>query len=233
MIRSFLFNLFFFSGVIITCVISIPALVLPSKVTSILGKFLGYWAKVNLKIFLNCTIKIKGSQNLIQEERFFVASAHQSMFETFFLQTIIESPVFILKKELFKIPVFGLFLKKMGSIAIIRNTTTKDNLDFLENISNTLTQNKRTLIIFPQGTRTPVGEKPSFKKGVGKIYEILKMKCLPIALSSGIVWPKDGFKKNTGNITISILSPIDPGMEKETFLNTLEKKIYEEMDIIK
>ena len=110
-----------------------------------------------LNHLINCTIKIKGSQNLIQEERFFVASAHQSMFETFFLQTIIESPVFILKKELFKIPVFGLFLKKMGSIAIIRNTTTKDNLDFLENISNTLTQNKRTLIIFPQGTRTPVG----------------------------------------------------------------------------
>ena len=232
MIRSLLFNLFFFTGVAITCIVSIPALFLPSKITSILGKFLGYWAIINLKIFLNCTIKIKGKENLVKNEKYFVACAHQSMFETFFLQTIIGSPIFILKKELFKIPVFGLFLKKMGSVAIIRSTTTKDNLGFLENIKEKVNKYNRTLIIFPQGTRTPPNETPPFKKGVGRIYETLKIKCLPIALASGNVWPKKGFNKKVGNITVSILKPIDSGMEKENFIKILEKKIYDEMDSI-
>ena len=233
MIRSFLFNFFFFSGVIITCVISIPVLVMSPKITSFLGKILGHWAIINLKIFLKCKIQIKGSENLNKHDKFFVASTHQSMFETFFLQTIIESPIFILKKELLKVPLFGLYLKKMGSIAIVRDTTTKDNLEFLEIISKYSTQNSRPLIIFPQGTRTAVDEKPPLKKGVGRIYETLKIKCIPIALSSGVVWPKNGFKKNKGNIVVSIMKPIEPGIEKNSFLKILEKKLYEEMDAIK
>ena len=218
MIRSLLFNFFFFGGVVVVCVIAIPALMLPPKITSLFGKILGYWAVINLKLFLNCTIKVKGSENLVKNDKYFVASAHQSMFETFFLQTIIRSPFFILKKELFKVPLFGLFLKKMGSVAIVRSKTTKDNLGFLEEVAKKINQNNRTLIIFPQGTRTPINEKPAFKKGVGKIYETLKIKCLPIALKSGNVWPKHGFNKNIGNITISILEPIEPGIEKEIFV---------------
>ena len=230
MIRSLLFNFFFFGGVLVICMVAIPALLLPSKITSLFGKFLGYWAVINLKLFLNCTIKVKGSENLVKNDKYFVASAHQSMFETFFLQTIIRSPFFILKKELIKVPLFGLFLKKMGSIAIVRSTTTKDNLGFLEKVAKKVNQNNRTLIIFPQGTRTPVDEKPTFKKGVGKIYETLNIKCLPIAIKSGNVWPKRGFTKNIGNITVSILEPIEPGIEREIFIKTLEKKIYDEME---
>ena len=233
MIRSLLFNFFFFGGVAVVCILAVPALILPSKITSLFGKILGYWAIINLKIFLSCNIKVKGSENLVKNDKYFVASAHQSMFETFFLQTIIQSPFFILKKELFKIPLFGLFLKKMGSVAIVRSKTTKDNLGFLNEVSKKINQNNRTLIIFPQGTRSPVNEKPPFKRGVGKIYETLKIKCLPIALKSGNVWPKHGFNKNVGNITISILEPINPGLEKETFVNTLEKKIYDEMESLK
>ena len=106
-------------------------------------------------------------------------------------------------------------------------------MGFLNEVSKKINQNNRTLIIFPQGTRSPVNEKPPFKRGVGKIYETLKIKCLPIALKSGNVWPKHGFNKNVGNITISILEPINPGLEKETFVNTLEKKIYDEMESLK
>ena len=152
------------------------------------------------------------------------------MFETFFLQTIFNSPVFILKKELLKIPIFGLYLKKIGSISINRNKTTKENLGFFDEILKSANNSERPLLIFPQGTRLLPTERTKFKKGTGRIYETLKIKCQPVAINSGYVWPKNGPLSNKRNITVSILKPIEPGLNKEDFLNLLEKNIYSELD---
>ena len=84
-----------------------------------------------LKLFLSTKIIIKGKENIINGKKFFIAASHQSMFETFFLQTVFNSPVFILKKELLMIPIFGWYLKKIGSISIKRNKISKENLGFL------------------------------------------------------------------------------------------------------
>ena len=96
---------------------------------------MGYWTSFCLKIFLSTKIIVKGKENIIQNKKFFIAASHQSMFETFFLQTIFNSPVFILKKELLMIPVFGWYLKKIGSISIKRNKISKENLNFFDDIS--------------------------------------------------------------------------------------------------
>ena len=149
-----------------------------------------------------------------------------------FFQTIINSPIFILKKELLKIPIFGWHLKKINSISIERNTTTKENLSFFDTVVQTINATKRPLIIFPQGTRTPSEIKVPFKKGVARFYEYLNIKCLPIALNSGNVWPKNGSMKSNGVITISILEPMNAGMEKNYFLKTLQENIYKEIDKI-
>ena len=154
------------------------------------------------------------------------------MFETFYLQTIFNSPVFILKKELMIIPIFGWYLKKIGSISIKRNKVTKDNLGFLDDIKKTIYNTSRPLIIFPQGTRVRPEERPPFKKGVSRIYEELKISCQPIAINSGYVWPKKGAKKPNKKIIISILPSIDYAMEKNEFVNDLEKKIYTELNRI-
>ena len=154
------------------------------------------------------------------------------MFETFFLQTIFNSPVFILKKELLFIPIFGWYLKKIGSISIQRNKFSKENLDFSKKVSETINNSDRPIIIFPQATRVLPTERPPFKKGASRIYEELKVFCQPIAINSGFVWPKKGSKVSNKEITISILEPIEPGLSKEQFLSTLEKKIYTELDII-
>ena len=90
-------------------------------------------------------------------------------------------PVFILKKELLKIPLFGLYLKKIKSIAIVRETTTKDNLSFFSKVANIIKSENRPLLIFPQGTRIKTEERVPFKKGVGRIYEALNISCVPIA----------------------------------------------------
>ena len=193
---------------------------------------MGFWTGFCLKIFLSTKITIKGRENILNNEKFFIAASHQSMFETFYLQTIFNSPVFILKKELLLIPIFGWYLKKIGSISIKRNKITKDNLGFFDDISKIVNNSTRPLIIFPQGTRVLPNERPPFKKGASRIYEELKISCQPIAINSGYVWPKHGQKQNNKIITISILKPIKAELSKEEFIKVLEDNIYEELNIL-
>ena len=232
MIRNILFKSFFFLGIVFVSILFIPSLILPSSITLIGGKIMGHWTRYCLKIFLSVKIKVIGKENIVDNEKFFIACSHQSMFETIFLQIIFYSPIFILKRELLKIPLFGLYLKKIGSISINRNKTTKENLGFFDEILKTTNNIKRPLLIFPQGTRVSPEERPKFKKGTGRIYDVLKIKCQPVALNSGYVWPKNKPLLNNRTITISILKPIDPGLNKEDFLNLLEQNIYSELDKI-
>ena len=230
MIKNSIFSIFFFTGIIIISIIFLPTFFLPQKIVLIGGKLMGHWSSICLKFFLSTKIVIKGVENIIRDEKFFIASSHQSMFETFYLQTIFNSPVFILKKELLSIPVFGWYLKKIGCISIKRGKTTKDNLGFFEDILKTISNSRRPLIIFPQGTRVMPDERPSFKKGASRIYEELKIKCQPVAINSGHVWPKKGLKRSSKTITISILEPIKAGFSKEEFIKLLEKNIYSELN---
>ena len=232
MIRSFLFSLLFFTGIIFISIIFLPSFFLPKQVVLIGGKLMGYWTGFCLRIVLSVKIQIKGKENIIKNEKFFIASSHQSMFETFYLQTIFNSPVFILKKELLIIPIFGWYLKKIGSISIKRNKVTKDNLGFFENITEIINKSSRPLIIFPQGTRVLPNERPPFKKGVSRIYEKLNIACQPVAINSGYVWPKNGAKSKNKIITISILKLIPANLKRENFVQILEKNIYSELDLI-
>ena len=230
MIKNFVFSIFFFSGIILISIIFLPSFFLPQKIVLYGGKLMGYWTGFCLKFFLSTKIIIRGENNIVKDRDFFIAASHQSMFETFYLQTIFNSPVFILKKELLLIPIFGWYLKKIGSISIKRNKVTKDNLSFFSDILNITRNSKRPLIIFPQGTRVLPSERPPFKKGVSRIYEELKIFCQPIAINSGYVWPKKGLKQSHKTITITILKPIPAGLAKSEFLKTLESEIYRELD---
>ena len=229
LLRSLLFNLFLYTGIVSVFLVALPTLFLPPKFTLLFGKFLGHYVILIVKIFLNTKVEIKGISNIPKTEKYFVASAHQSMFETFALQAVLDYPVFILKKELLKIPIFGLYLKKIKSIEIIRDTTTKDNLSFFDKVATAIKNENRPLLIFPQGTRIKTDERVSFKKGVGRIYEALNISCVPIALNSGYVWPKKGIIKYPGKITISLLEPIKPGLNRDEFIKNLENKIYDEI----
>ena len=232
MIKSTIFSIFFFFGIIVISLFFLPALFLPQKIVLLGGKLMGYWTGFCLKYFLSTKIIIKGKENIIANKKFFIAASHQSMFETFYLQTIFNSPVFILKKELLKIPIFGWYLKKIGSITIKRNKVTKDNLSFFDNITKVIHNTNRPLIIFPQGTRVLPDERSPFKKGVSRIYEELKITCQPIAINSGYVWPKKGLKQSNKIITVSILEKIQPGFSKEEFIKILENKIYTELNYL-
>jgi len=228
-LRSLLFNFFIYSGIILVFLIALPSLFLPAKITLRFGKFLGHYVIFIVRIFLNTKVEFKGIENIPKTEKYFIASAHQSMFETFALQSVLDYPVFILKKELLKIPLFGLYLKKIKSIEIVRDTTTKDNLNFFDKVANIIKNEKRPLLIFPQGTRVRFDDRTPFKKGVGRIYEALNISCVPVALNSGKVWPKQGIIKYPGKITVSFLEPIKPGLNRDEFIRDLEIKIYNEI----
>ena len=122
--------------------------------------------------------------------------------------------------------------KKIGSISINRNKTTKDNLGFFDQISYMVNKSNRPLIIFPQGTRLSPDDRSPFKKGASRIYDELKIKCQPVAINSGNTWPKNGPLKSNLILTISILKPIEARLDKETFLRNLQDNIYSELDIL-
>ena len=230
--RSLFFNIFLYLGIVLASLVASLFLFFKDKYVLFLGRFLSHYVVWILKIFLNTKIEFKGLENLKKHEKFFVASAHQSMFETFALQIVINGPIFILKKELTKIPFFGWGLKKIGAIVIVRNTVTKENLNFFDRVKESVNKSNRPLLIFPQGTRIKYKEKVPFKKGVGRIYQTLEIPCVPVALNSGKVWPKNSFNKYPGKITISFLNPILPGLEKEKFIERLQTDIYKEIDLI-
>jgi 1-acyl-sn-glycerol-3-phosphate acyltransferase len=232
MLKNIIFSVIFFSGIICISLIFLPTLLLPQNFVLSGGRLMGRWTGFCLKTILSVKIRIIGKENIITDKKFFIAASHQSMFETFYLQTIFNSPVFILKKELMLIPIFGWYLKKIGSISIKRNKVTKDNLGFFGHIKNMVDKTDRPLIIFPQGTRVKPNERPPFKKGVTRIYEELKISCQPVAINSGYVWPKNGQKIGNKQIIISILPQINFGMEKNEFVKKLEEKIYTELNNI-
>ena len=232
MIRNLVFLIFFYLGIIIICLLFLPCLFLPQQMVLFGGKMMGHWSKICLRLFLSTKIIIKAKENIIHNEKFFIASSHQSEFETYFLQTIFEAPIFILKKELLKIPVFGWYLKKIGSISIDRNKITKENLGFFEKIKLVVNSTNRPIIIFPQATRVNAEDRSTFKKGVARIYHELKIKCQPLAINSGKVWPKSGKLNSNKTITVSILKEINSGMNEKDFLDKLQKNIYNELDLI-
>tara|TARA_X000001036_G_scaffold182534_1_gene172568 strand:+ start:27 stop:734 length:708 start_codon:yes stop_codon:yes gene_type:complete len=228
-IRSLFFNIFLYAGLITIFILAIPTLILPSKFTIFFGRISAKYIVFILRLILNTKVIFHGIENLKKVDNFFVASAHQSMFETFVLQIPLNGPIFILKRELLNIPLFGWYLRKIGSIAIVRETTTKENLNFFDKVKERIEKSKRPLLIFPQGTRVKLDDQPPFKKGVGRIYNALDLPCIPVALNTGKVWPKNSFMKYPGDIHISFLEPIISGKDNEEFVKDLENKIYTEI----
>jgi len=223
LLRSALFNLFFWS------VIALTGLVLPLVIIyPPLGeKVARFWAKSSLwllKIICNISYEVKGSEN-IPKSAALIVSKHQSAWETIIFWQLLEKPVFVLKRELIFLPIFGSYLLLLKSIYINRKAGSAALKKMLRQAKQRASENKQ-IIIFPEGTRTlPQAAKTGYQSGVAALYNSLNLPVIPVALNSGYFWQKNAFIKQPGIIKIEFLPPILPGLKSRDFMLKLESQI--------
>jgi 1-acyl-sn-glycerol-3-phosphate acyltransferase len=223
LIRSIIYYFLFIVNLVLFCIICLPLFILPQK-TGL--KLLKLWAKSSQYILLyTCKIdfEVRGKEN-IPNHKALIASKHQSTWETINYLHILEDPIMILKKELILIPFFGLYAIKFGNIAIKRSSGSKALKELIQRTKR-IKKNKRPIIIFPEGTRQKPSNAADYKRGVFALYKNLNIPCIPVALNSGIYWPKNQLRKIPGKIIIEFLDPIDPGLTSSKFMSELESRI--------
>mgnify|MGYP001197683942 CR=1 FL=1 len=183
-----------------------------------------------LETTCNITHEVKGMEN-IPEYSILVASKHQSAFETFALFFYINKSIFIHKKQLFFIPIFGQYLKKTNMISINRSEGIASMRKMIKKAKSKMSAGY-SIIIFPEGTRKIPGDKPDYKTGFIGIYNETESEILPVAVNSGCCWPKHTFVKTPGKIIIKILNPIPANLKKDEILKKVESVIEEETNKI-
>ncbi len=226
LLRSLLFNIFFYVGTAILVIGCSPLLLAPQRVASLLGMFWGAYTNFILWLFCGITHKIRGETYL--DEQVIYAAKHQSAWETMHLCWRLNGPVIILKKELIMIPFAGWFMARSGAIAVDRNAGMKA-LKKLKQDAIAAKDMGRSLQIYPQGTRVAPGVKADYQIGVYTIYEATGLPVVPIALNSGECWGPRSFAKIPGKIDVSFLPKIEPGLSRKAFMARLEDVIETEM----
>ncbi|MDG7056298.1 MAG: 1-acyl-sn-glycerol-3-phosphate acyltransferase [Wolbachia endosymbiont of Meromenopon meropis] len=227
MILGLLFNFFLIVWEALYTLITLPVLLLPANVITI---FLTYSVKVVLFVLrLLCGVQyaINGVEN-IPKQPFIVASKHQSPLETFVFILLFRNAVFVLKRELKWIPFIGLHLIALKMIFINRLDGIR-SIRYIVQLAKMRIKENKSIIIFPEGTRTIATQTVKYRTGVAALYSMLSVPVLPIALNTGLFWPRGilSIRKNPGKAIIEILPPIYPGLSKNEFLRNLEKAIEE------
>jgi len=223
LVRSVAFNLAFYLNTAFWLVVALPTFFMPFWAIVEIARI---WGKVNLvllRVICGIKVEIRGREKIPQGP-LLVASKHQSAWETFALVTLFPNPVFILKRELQWIPIFGWFTIKGRMVPVDRGRGAAALRAMAERARHELAQN-RQLIIFPEGTRRAAGAEPRYKYGVAHVYATAGVPCLPIALNSGLFWPRRTFRRYPGTVVVEICDIIPPGLDQQTFFDTLQTEI--------
>ena len=224
-LRSLLFNILFYPNFVFWALVALPTLVMPRKA---LMRVANWWGQSNIalmRVICNIRIEYRGVEK-IPTGPLIVAAKHQSMWETISLLHFFDAPFFVLKRELLRIPLFGQFLMKANMIAIDRSSGARALKQMVRRASEEVRRG-RQLVIFPEGTRRPVGAPPHYKAGVALIYSDCGVPCLPVALNSGLFWPRRTFMRYPGTLVVEFLDPLPPRLPRDEFLARIEGGIEE------
>jgi 1-acyl-sn-glycerol-3-phosphate acyltransferase len=224
-LRSLVFNVLFYVVLVALIIIALPTLAMPLPALLTVA---GWWSQSSIflmRVICNIKVEFRGAEK-IPKGPLIVASKHQSIWETFALLPFFERPIFILKRELLWIPVFGLCLIKAEMIAVDRSAGGRALLRMTRRAGEAVRRG-RQLIIFPEGTRTPVGAPPRYKAGVGQVYVDSGVACLPVALNSGLFWPRRTFMRYPGTLVVEFLDLLPPGLPRDQFLARARQVIEE------
>ena len=222
-LRSVVFNVLFYLNVVVHVIGGLPAFLMPRWATIAIAKSWGRTSNVLLRAVCGITVDYRGLEK-IPKGALIVASKHQSVWETFTLVALLDDPTYILKRELTWIPFFGWYLIRGGMIAVDRGARGRALASMMEGARKALADG-RQIIIFPEGTRRAPGAEPSYKYGVVHLYSETATPCVPVALNSGLYWPRRKFLRYPGTIRLEVLDPIPPGLDKEAFAGRLKHDI--------
>lgn len=230
LLRSALFNFCFYLYIVVALFVYTPAFLLPRKVG---WPLIVFWARASLwmlRVIAGIRLEVRGREN-IPDGGFIVAAKHQSVWETFALLTLFPDPTFILKRELTWLPIFGWFTMKMKMIPVNRGKRSAALRAMTVHAREAIAED-RQILIFPEGTRRPAGAEPAYKFGIVHLYRELKCPVLPVALNSGLFWPRRTFKRYPGTVIVDILPPIAPGLPNERFVPTLQEQLEKASDAL-
>mgnify|MGYP001365116343 CR=1 FL=1 len=225
-IRSLLFAVFFYGNLTLWLVACLPLLAAPARYMFPMARG---WARTNLwllRVIAGLKVEWRGLEN-IPPGGLLVASKHQSAWETFALFAIFERPVFVLKHELLRLPLFGWYLRHMGMIAVDRSAGASAITGMARAARERAAQGHQ-VIIFPEGTRRPPGAPPEYRTGVAFLYHGLKVPCVPVALNSGLFWQRQSFLRRPGTVVVSILPQLPEGLARKQVVGELERRIEDE-----
>ena len=223
LLRSLLFNALFYLNTAVWLVIALPTFFLPYRAIIWIAKTWGRCNLVLLRVVAGIDYEIRGREKIPQGP-LIVAAKHQSAWETFSLLQLFDNPFFIVKRELQWIPIFGWLMIKGRMVPVDRGAGSKALNAMTERAGIELAKG-RQLIIFPEGTRRPAGAEPRYKYGVAQLYAAESVPCVPIALNSGLFWPRRSILLHPGTVLVEVLDPIALGLDKDAFLERLKHEI--------
>ncbi|MBU6462403.1 MAG: 1-acyl-sn-glycerol-3-phosphate acyltransferase [Bradyrhizobium sp.] len=215
-LRSLVYNLLFYLLLVCWILIAIPTFLMPARALLNVGK---YWARSSIwlmRVVCNTRVEYRGLEK-IPSGPLIVASKHQSMWETFALLQFFEQPLFIVKRELMWLPFFGWYLQKLNMVEVDRTAGARA-LFAMARRAGEAVRRGRQLVIFPEGTRRPVDAPPDYKSGIAQIYVDCGVPCLPVALNSGLFWPRRTFMRYPGTLVVEFLDPLPPGLARREFI---------------
>ena len=221
--RSLAFNALFYANLAIQMIVALPVLLLPHRLHLV---FIRSYARTSLwllRVVCGMTVQWRGVERLPQGGCL-IACKHQSAWETFALYAILDDPSYVLKRELMWIPLFGWHMAKAGLIPIDRGGGIAALSRMTARTGKEL-QRGRQVVIFPEGTRRLPGAEPSYKPGVAHLYVRSGVPCVPVALNSGLFWPRRSLMRYPGTVLVEVLDPIAPGLSSREFLARLQNAL--------
>lgn len=224
-VRSLIFNVAFYLNTLLWLILGLPTFLMPYRATVWIAKTWGRCNLLLLRAICGLDVEIRG-RDRIPSGPLLVASKHQSAWETFALLHLFDNPAIIFKRELIWIPVFGWLMAKARMVPIDRGRARRA-LDRMTERARIELADGRQIIVFPEGTRRPAGAEPAYRGGIAYVYAAQGVPCLPVALNSGLFWPRRSWLRRPGKVIVEILDPIPPGLGKKEFLGRLEGVIEE------
>ena len=222
-LRSFCFNVGWYAGSAVIAIVGAPILALPRRAVVAWSHFWIAFCLGWLRLTCRLTHRLGGLENL-PSGPVIIASKHQSTWETLAFALLFPNAAIVLKRELLFIPVVGWAMARAGHIGVERGDGAAALRGLVRRAKAAVAEG-RSILIFPEGTRTAVGSQLPYQVGTAALYRQIGIPVVPVALNSGAFWGRRKFIKRPGVMDVELLQAIPPGLDRKTFMATLRERI--------